>query len=53
MAGPRHIENPKGHSRCSLARRAPDYSSNLCRLKYGLYDFFRGVLGLLPVLFLV
>ena len=23
------------------------------RLKYDLYDFFRGVLGLLPVLFLV
>ena len=33
--------------------RAPDYSSNLCPLKYDLYDFFRADLGLLPLLFLV
>ena len=31
-------------------RRAPDYSC--ARLKYDLYDFFRGVLGLLPFFFL-
>ena len=30
-----------------VLRRAPDYSSNLCPPKYDLYDFFRGVLGLL------
>ena len=34
-------------------RRQPDYSSNLCPPKHLLYDFLGGVLGLLPVVFLI
>ena len=42
----------KSEFRSEGYRRRPDYSSNLCPpIKYDLYDFLGGVLGLLPVLF--
>ena len=46
------MKNQQNAPETLVYRRPPDYSSNL-RLRHLLYDFLRGVLGLLPVVYLI